>query len=86
MLDDYVLAGSNDGYLRAFDTENGAILWEYDTTQSVGAVGDRVAQGGSVGGGQAPIVVGDRIILNSGYAFSGKMPGNALLVLKARPQ
>ena len=86
VLDDYVLAGSNDGYLRAFDTENGAILWEYDTTQSVGAVGDRVAQGGSVGGGQAPIVVGDRIILNSGYAFSGKMPGNALLVLKARPQ
>jgi len=86
VLDDYVLAGSNDGYLRAFDTENGAILWEYDTTQAVGAVGDRVAQGGSVGGGQAPIVVGDRIILNSGYAFSGKMPGNALLVLKARPQ
>lgn len=86
VLDDYVLAGSNDGYLRAFDTENGAILWEYDTTRSVGAVGDRVAQGGSVGGGQAPIVVGDRIILNSGYAFSGKMPGNALLVLKARPQ
>lgn len=86
VLDDYVLAGSNDGYLRAFDTENGVILWEYDTTQSVEAVGDRVAQGGSVGGGQAPIVVGDRIILNSGYAFSGKMPGNALLVLKARPR
>jgi len=86
VLDDYVLAGSNDGYLRAFDTATGAILWEYDTTQSVDAVGDRIAQGGSVGGGQAPIVVGDRIILNSGYAFSGKMPGNALLVLKARPQ
>lgn len=86
VLDDYVLAGSNDGYLRAFDTENGVILWEYDTTQSVEAMGDRVAQGGSVGGGQAPIVVGDRIILNSGYAFSGKMPGNALLVLKARPR
>ena len=86
VLDDYVLAGSNDGYLRAFDTETGAVLWEFDTTQSVDAVGDRIARGGSVGGGQAPIVVGDRIILNSGYAFSGKMPGNALLVLKARPQ
>ena len=83
VLDDYVLAGSNDGYLRAFDSATGSILWEYDTTQAVDAVGDRIAQGGSIGGGQAPIVIGDRIILNSGYAFSGKMPGNALLVLKA---
>lgn len=83
VLDDYVLAGSNDGYLRAFDSATGVIVWEYDTTQSVDAVGDRIARGGSIGGGQAPIVIGDRIILNSGYAFSGKMPGNALLVLKA---
>ena len=42
----------------------------------------RLARGGSIGGGQAPLIVGDRLILNSGYAFAGKMPGNALLVLK----
>ena len=40
-----------------------------------------IEQGGAIGGGQAPLVIGNRIILNSGYAFAGKMPGNALIVL-----
>ena len=31
---------------------------------------------------RAPLIVGDRLIVNSGYAFAGKMPGNALLVFK----
>lgn len=39
-------------------------------------------QCGSIGGGQAPLIFGYRLILNSGYAFAGKMSGNALLVLK----
>lgn len=82
VTDHYVLAGSNEGFLRAFDIETGAVLWEFDTTASFAAVDGRIAQGGSIGGGQAPLVVGDRIILNSGYAFAGKMPGNALLVIK----
>ena len=79
---DYVLAGSNEGWLRAFDIDNGVVLWEFDTTQSFTAVDGRSAQGGSIGGGQAPLIVADRLIVNSGYAFAGKMPGNALLVLK----
>lgn len=79
---DYVLAGSNEGWLRAFDIDNGEVLWELDTTQPFTAVDGRIARGGSIGGGQAPLIVGDRLILNSGYAFAGKMPGNALLVFK----
>jgi len=58
------------------------VLWELDTTQPFTAVDGRIAKGGSIGGGQAPLVVGDQLILNSGYAFAGKMPGNALLVFK----
>lgn len=85
VTDDYVLAGSNEGWLRAFDIDTGEVLWEFDTTQPVTAVDGRKAQGGSIGGGQAPLVVGDRLILNSGYAFAGKMPGNALLVFKLPP-
>ena len=77
-----MLAGSNEGWLRAFDIDSGEVLWEFDTTQPFIAVDGRIAQGGSIGGGQAPLIVGDRLILNSGYAFAGKMPGNALLVLK----
>lgn len=83
VTDEYVLAGANDGWLRAFDADDGSLLWEFDTTETVIAVDGRAAKGGSIGGGQAPLVVGDRIILNSGYAFAGKMPGNALLVLRA---
>ena len=68
--------------LRAFDIDSGEVLWEFDTTQAFTAVDGRIAQGGSIGGGQAPLIIGDRLIVNSGYAFAGKMPGNALLVLK----
>ena len=77
-----MLAGSNEGWLRAFDVDSGEVLWKFDTTQPFSAVDSRVAQGGSIGGGQAPLIVGDRLILNSGCAFAGQMPGNALLVLK----
>jgi polyvinyl alcohol dehydrogenase (cytochrome) len=85
VTEDYVLAGSNEGWLRAFDINNGQVLWEFDTTDAFTAVDGRTARGGSIGGGQAPLVVGDRLILNSGYAFAGKMPGNALLVLRLPP-
>lgn len=84
VTDEFVLAGSNDGYLRAFDTKTGDLLWQFDTTQAFTTVDGATAQGGAIGGGQAPLVIGDRIIVNSGYAFAGKMPGNALLVLKPR--
>lgn len=86
VTEEYVLAGSNDGWLRAFDLLTGNRLWELDTTDAFLAVDGTEARGGSIGGGQAPLVVGDRIILNSGYAFAGKMPGNALIVLKRQPQ
>lgn len=86
VTEEYVLAGSNDGWLRAFDLVTGKRLWELDTTDTFVAVDGTEARGGSIGGGQAPLVVGDRIILNSGYAFAGKMPGNALIVLKRQPQ
>lgn len=81
VTDEYVLAGSNDGRLLAHDIETGAIIWSWDTTEPVTAVDGRVASGGSIGGGQAPLIIDGHIILNSGYAFAGKMPGNALLVL-----
>ena len=81
VTDEFVLAGSNDGYLRAFDPVSGELSWQFDTTQTLVAPDGSAAQGGAIGGGQAPLVIGNRIILNSGYAFAGKMPGNALIVL-----
>ena len=86
VTDDFILAGSNDGYLRAFHPKTGELIWQFDTTAEFAAVDGSLARGGSIGGGQAPLVIGDRVIVNSGYAFAGKMPGNALLVLKPTPK
>ena len=45
----------------------------------VGAIS--VSRASWAGGWQAPLIIDGHIILNLGYAFAGKMPGNALLVL-----
>lgn len=75
-----VFAGSTDGHLRIFDAENGSILWDVDTDVAFETVGGTTAHGGSMSGGTAPIAYDGSIIVNSGYAFLGKMPGNVLLV------
>jgi polyvinyl alcohol dehydrogenase (cytochrome) len=76
----YVLAGSMDGHLRAFDTANGKVLWDTDTDVPVTAVNGVKAHGGSMAGGAAPLAYDGMLIVNSGYGGLGKMPGNVLLV------
>jgi polyvinyl alcohol dehydrogenase (cytochrome) len=77
-----VVAGSNDGYVRIFDTASGEVLWQYDTTQTVSTVSGDQAKGGSMSGGAAPILYDGLLFVNSGYAFAGKMPGNVMLVFE----
>jgi polyvinyl alcohol dehydrogenase (cytochrome) len=81
---DLVLAGSNDGHLRAYDAAGGAVLWDFDTAREFKTVNGATARGGSMGGGAAPIAHDGLLIMNSGYGFAGKMPGNVLLVFEVR--
>jgi polyvinyl alcohol dehydrogenase (cytochrome) len=74
-----VLAGHIDGWLRAYDRATGKILWQSDTTQKFVSVNGAIAQGGSMSG-PGPAVYNGNLIVNSGYGFAFKMPGNALLV------
>ncbi len=74
-----VLAGAWDGYLRAYDGATGEVLWAVDTTIPVKGTNGEIAQGGSIGG-PGPLVIDGHVIINSGYAFSDHMPGNAFLV------
>ena len=74
-----VLAGHIDGWLRAYDRATGKILWETDSTQKFVSVNGAIAQGGSMSG-PGPAVYKGNLIVNSGYGFAFKMPGNALLV------
>ncbi|GAA0278337.1 PQQ-binding-like beta-propeller repeat protein [Alteraurantiacibacter aestuarii] len=78
-----VVAGNTDGHLRILDTRSGALLWDMDTDIPFLTVNGTMGHGGSMSGGTAPIVRNGTIIVNSGYAFLGKLPGNVLLVFEA---
>ena len=78
--DDLVFAGAADGRLRAYAAGSGEVLWQYDTMIPVATVGGGQAAGGAIGGGAGPIAYGGTLIVESGYAFAGRMPGNVMLV------
>jgi polyvinyl alcohol dehydrogenase (cytochrome) len=74
-----VFQGSWDGHLRAHDSRNGQILWQYDTYRAYAGVNGFAGQGGSINGA---VVVGDTVYVNSGYSAFGpgtSLAGNVLL-------
>jgi polyvinyl alcohol dehydrogenase (cytochrome) len=73
-----VFSGSVDGHLRAFNTENGGVLWDFDTARDYQTVNGVPGKGGSLDGA-GPVVAGGMLFVNSGYARNGGMPGNVLL-------
>jgi polyvinyl alcohol dehydrogenase (cytochrome) len=73
-----VFSGGLDGHLRAYASEDGAIIWDMDTVQAYKTVNGVAANGGSLDG-PGPVVVGGTVFVNSGYAFVGGIPGNVLL-------
>lgn len=73
-----VFSGSDDGHLRAFATEDGRLLWDFDTVRDYQAANGVAGKGGSLDGA-GPVLVGGMLFVNSGYARNGGMPGNVLL-------
>jgi polyvinyl alcohol dehydrogenase (cytochrome) len=73
-----VFSGSNDGHLRGYSTEDGKILWDFDTVREFQTVNGVKAKGGSIDGPGA-VVVNGMVFVNSGYSRFGGMPGNVLL-------
>ena len=74
-----VFSGSLDGFLRAYSTEDGSLLWSYDTVrQYLQTVNGVPAKGGSLNG-PGPAVVDGMVFVNSGYGQFGSIPGNAFL-------
>lgn len=73
-----VFAGNLDGHLRAHDTTNGDVLWEFDTHQKFETVNGIPGHGGSIDG-PGPVIANGMVFINSGYALFGQMPGNVLL-------
>ena len=61
-----VLSSSADGGLRAYSTENGSIVWQFDTNREFQTVNGVKAKGGAMDGPGA-VVAGGMVYMNSGY-------------------
>ena len=74
-----VFSGTTDGMMRAYSTVDGKVLWEYNTAHDYDTVNGVAGKGGSING-PGPVVAGNMLYTNSGYAYLGTgMPGNVLL-------
>jgi polyvinyl alcohol dehydrogenase (cytochrome) len=73
-----VFSGSLDGHLRAYSTDNGKIIWDYDTAHEFKTVNGVAGKGGAIDVG-GPIVAGGMLFAASGSAQRSAMPGNVLI-------
>ncbi len=76
-----VFSGSMDGHLRAYNTADGAIVWDFDTARDFPTVNGVKAHGGSMSA-SGPVIVGGTLFVNAGYGSLGGMPGNVLLAFR----
>jgi len=73
-----VFSGSVDGHLRAYSSEDGKVLWDFDTAREFQTVNGVKGNGGSIDG-PGPVVIKGMVFVNSGYSRQAGMPGNVLL-------
>jgi polyvinyl alcohol dehydrogenase (cytochrome) len=71
-----VFSGSLDGHLRAYDSSDGQVIWDFDAARDFQAVNAAKAQGGSFNGA-GPTVAGAMLYVQSGY--TNDIAGNVLL-------
>ncbi len=79
-----VFGGSLDGNLRAYDSLSGEVIWSFDTFGDFQSVSGDVALGGSIES-DGPVLYKGHVLVNSGYQFGARMPGNALMVFSIPP-
>ena len=73
-----VFSGGVSGFLRAFSTHDGKLLWEVDTVREYETVNGEKGKGGAMEG-PGPTVVEGMLYVNSGYGAWGGASGNVLL-------
>ncbi len=82
--DQLVFAGSLDGNLNAYDSLSGEVVWSFDTFGEFESVSGDTALGGSIES-DGPVLYKGHVLVNSGYQFGARMPGNALMVFSLQP-
>ena len=83
MIPGVVFSGSVDGHLRAYSTNDGAILWDFNTAREYETVNSVPAKGGSIDAA-GPVIADGLVLTNSGYALWRGLPGNVLLAFSAK--
>ena len=73
-----VFSGSVDGHLRAYTTDTGKVLWDYNAVQEYESMNGVDVHGGSFDG-PGPTIVDGMVYVHSGYGFTGGTGGNALI-------
>ena len=79
-----VFSGGWDGMLRAFATDDGHLLWQFNMLQDFKTVNGVAAKGGAMGA-PGPVIAGGMVFAGSGYVFGGGTPGNVLLAFSPEP-
>jgi polyvinyl alcohol dehydrogenase (cytochrome) len=80
LIQGLLFAGSLDGHLRAYDTRDGTVLWDFDTVGEFHTTNGVKAHGGSLNGA-GPAVVSGMVYANAGY--TNGLDGNVLLAFSA---
>ncbi|HEY1283687.1 MAG TPA: PQQ-binding-like beta-propeller repeat protein [Steroidobacteraceae bacterium] len=82
VIDGAVLAGSLDGFLRAFDAATGKLLFQFDTAREYETLNGVPGKGGAID--NASIVAANGyVFVNSGYGLLGNQtPGNVFLAFR----
>ena len=84
VVDGAVVAGSLDGFLRAFDAKTGALLFTYDTAHSYDTLNGVPGKGGAID--NASIVAANGyVFVNSGYGLmANQTAGNVFLAFRPK--
>ncbi len=78
-----VFSGSEDGHMRAYSSQDGHILWDYNTVSSFDTINRVRAKGGSIDG-PGPAIVDGIVYVPSGYPNWGGLAGNVLLAFSVK--
>lgn len=76
-----VFSGSQDGGMRAYDAETGAVLWTFDANKEFETINGIKANGASFDGA-GPVVAGGMVYMLSGNSGFVGRPGNVLLAFE----
>lgn len=80
---DIIYTGALDGLLKAYNSKTGQELWSYDTKREFEAVNGVDAFGGAIDS-DGPVILGNQMFVNSGYARFNEQPGNVLLAFEVK--